>query len=1043
MPVSKVRTAEELKNAEYNYYLAFRIEPTEKNPDHIDEILKKEKNQWVQGKPLYRRYKELEKDIFEVMVNDRGYDPATDSYTRPNARAEEAQRAKSLKLCLAASIVVEICVRRKIIYKSELIQIANSDRVRWFTPQELEQEVSYLFKQGIKYIDDTQTLIDFNKYKDIRSWLITAKKKDLYDFLSVSNTATIQEIRAAKDIVARNNKNPTTPEGTATNRLLGEVDNIFKSNETRLKYDQWLAVHEKVWDRFEDRYSLGIGSITLGDYQQYAEIMMTVLKLDIDTVEVMLAAGLKHYKLKVIGEDGTEVKDANGNAIDLEICPYADCEKAYRVDPAHPAKTCPHCGKPLEIRCWNCGSPMPFTKKSKICPSCGSTIQSRELFDKRLAEMRQLLNSPSATLSDLQNGLINLKNAVTGKSPAGSHTAKIIAECESAVSQRVREEETEGNAYRAEEKKIRTLISEKKFRSALSLASMLKTKYPNYNVQNTSAILSEINKALAQANAAEKAARDYAARNDRENAIAFAVRALSICSDSSDALAKLQKYPPYAPSVVNVSVTDKNTSRITWNCSAQNYVTYSVIKKLGSQPRTPTDGTIIASGISSDLFEDDKLSSASPYYYGVFADRYGVKSAVTSSTSYAVIYLDITGIYRERVEGAIKIGWECPDNVKAVEVWKSSGSTAPLQRGQGTQVTCSKNGFTDTGASSQTSYLIICRYELNGQSFYSRGVRVTFNPIEIVAPPESYGFKPEQQGRYTFKHSKIKAGRLKFVSSSRKLTCETNVALETSLMGSALGNCSEIRHTAVSDTAASVMLNDGFFSWVYPVIYNNEFFVVCKPSLLYNLKLVDNLTVNYNGNGIVTLKGTLHPMAKKLVAVVNSDSFIKSAKDTGDRTELSRDDLLKGHTLVLKQNQVSYISAYATLEKDGCVINTEPFRLYDNPIDVREKRMVNYVFDYKPKNTGNFNLTLKFSSNAPLTLNGLMLRRGIPRPLDVNSGEIILLLPDIELKKGMLSSHYTAKVTILCHACSEHMKFAIFKTNATHDYIELREVKNL
>lgn len=419
----KLRTKEELLLPDYNYYIFFKIEPNEKDVAKIEKSILLERNKWTQGQPIQRRYKELYPDVENVMIKDLGYDPKTDSYSVSGARAAELANAKKIKLGEAVRLITSMAGNKGRLYKSELIQIVSSEKIQWFTIADLENEVKDLTKQGIRYIDDTQSVIDFRKYKEVEKYLITVKKTSLYEVIEGKPTDSVATLAKCISTVYANLKNKTTPEGTATDKLLGIAKIIFKTEEAKNKYNDYLAIKKDVWDELELRQSHGIKEITLDEFLGYAEKMKAILGIDIDQVELQLAAGLKEFKIIVVGTG--DAKDENGDVIDLEICPYPECGKAYRVYKDKTIKSCPHCGKALEILCWNCGGKMPYTSKNKTCPTCGSTFQSKGLFDARLADIEKIVRLPSCNVIDLRSALTNLKNVVPNyQANAGSFASK-------------------------------------------------------------------------------------------------------------------------------------------------------------------------------------------------------------------------------------------------------------------------------------------------------------------------------------------------------------------------------------------------------------------------------------------------------------------------------------------------------------------------------------------------------------------------------------------------------------------------------------------
>ena len=297
----KLRTAEELVLADYNYYIFFKIEPNEKDVEKIRNTINLERNKWTQGQPIQRRYKELYPDVENVMINDVGYDAAKGTYSVSGARQKELDNAKKLKLNAALRLIVSMAENKGRIYKSELLQMVSAEKIQWFTLADLEAEVKALSSQGVKYIDDSQTVIDFRKYKEVEKYLVTAKKTSLYDAIGCTKDSSVKEIADAKNKVYANLKNKTTPEGTAMDKLLGIVSIIFKTEDSKIKYDEYLAVKKDVWDQMELRQQHGIKEISLDEFLSYAEKMKAILGKNIDEVELLLAAGLKEYKIIVVG----------------------------------------------------------------------------------------------------------------------------------------------------------------------------------------------------------------------------------------------------------------------------------------------------------------------------------------------------------------------------------------------------------------------------------------------------------------------------------------------------------------------------------------------------------------------------------------------------------------------------------------------------------------------------------------------------------------------------------------------------------------------
>ena len=300
----KLRTREELTLPDYNYYIFFKIEPNETDVAKIEKSISWERNKWTQGQPVQRRYKELYPDVINVMINNIGFDCATNGYTIDNARELELENAKKIKLGRALKLI-RIMSKRGVLFKSELLKMVSSERIQWFTVFDLEREIEPFIEQGVQYIDDTQSIIDFREYKEVEKYLITVKKADLYEVIGGKPTDSVADLAKCISTVYANLKNKTTPEGCATEKLLGIAKIIFKTEESKGKYDDFLKVKNSVFDELELRQSFGIHEIDLGEFFDYAQIIKEKLELYNEKVAIYLGAALKEYKI-VISKDNMQ-----------------------------------------------------------------------------------------------------------------------------------------------------------------------------------------------------------------------------------------------------------------------------------------------------------------------------------------------------------------------------------------------------------------------------------------------------------------------------------------------------------------------------------------------------------------------------------------------------------------------------------------------------------------------------------------------------------------------------------------------------------------
>ncbi|MBO5110815.1 MAG: hypothetical protein J6D21_08890 [Clostridia bacterium] len=1039
----KLRTKEELLLPDYNYYIFFKIEPNEKDVAKIEKSILMERNKWTQGQPIQRRYKELYSDVENVMIKDVGYDPRTESYSISGARAAELANAKKLKLGEAVRLITSMAGNKGRLYKSELVQIVSSEKIQWFTVADLEESVKDLTKQGIRYIDDTQSVIDFRKYKEVEKYLITVKKETLYDVIEGKPTDSVADLAKCVSTVYANLKNKTTPEGTATDKLLGIAKIIFKTEETKNKYNDYLAIKKDVWDELELRQSHGIKEITLDEFLAYAEKMKAALRMSIDQVELQLAAGLKEFKIIVVGTG--DAKDESGETINLEICPYPECGKAYRVFKDRTIKSCPHCGKALEILCWNCGGKMPYTSKNKTCPTCGGTFQSKALFDARLADVEKIVRLPSCSIIDLRSALTNLKNVVPNyQGNTGSFAYKKIDEYEKLITKKIKEEETTGASYKQSVEKIQEQMALKNYQQALNLASNLRRTYTTYNVNNTAGLINDINKVISQAQAQVQQAKAYLAQKNENQVIACVSKALDICADYSEARQLLP--PPEAPSNVRLGITGNNAVRIEWVKNGnQNLTTYTVIKKVGSKPTSITDGTVIESNLTINFYEDSNVVSATPYYYAVFADRCEKPSALAVSNGAVQVFLDVQNVRQEVVTDSISVKWDVPHNVKAVEVWKKEGPVAPSGAGDGTRVvTKTLDGFTDSAVSGECSYLILCQYDLSGIKKYSQGIRRVFKKYEQLHGVDKVSILPQPTGEFLIKCTQPQGGKLSIVYSKERLSCRVDTVLQKMDFNKLCKNT--LTSNIFYDSEQNMLFNlpQNQIVWAYPMVSNEQLFILSSPVLLNTIQGIRNVSFS-EVSGTVRITGTVDAGIKNVIVKVSYSKFPQDIDDEGDKISVPKDRFMadNGAVVKLKADTLSYISVFTEIEQNGKTTYTRAIPISDEPIGTLRKKVVQYAIDYTVSPTKPFPLTIKFSADEEVDIPRLCIMKGYPSPMDKNSGELVDKIESVTLKKGLFSKKYTAKITVTAQPDSMKMKFKVFVDDDSKKHVQLKAVMSI
>jgi hypothetical protein len=310
-----LRTPEELNNPEYNYYLAYSIDPAEKDAKKIETAMATKKCTFTQGTLVQRRLKDLYTETVKIMTDNA-------------LREEEFQSAKKIKLETAEKLITAIVKSRGVIYKSDLIKIADASG-RWLTTNEIEKKITCLPRQDVKLIDDTKRSLDFLTYDKIERLLKTTGKNDLYDFLEVAQNTPVSTLQSALTTAYNASAKKTDLKSTAAIQLCGEAKKIFTDENLKKSYDVYLATKD-IWTEFALRRSCGITEIETKELLHYCETAKKALKTsDVDYIKQLLAEGLNNFRIVVVGGNVTEIEiqNAGGSAVTF----IEKCTKSYGI----------------------------------------------------------------------------------------------------------------------------------------------------------------------------------------------------------------------------------------------------------------------------------------------------------------------------------------------------------------------------------------------------------------------------------------------------------------------------------------------------------------------------------------------------------------------------------------------------------------------------------------------------------------------------------------------------------------------------------------
>lgn len=990
MESSKYRTSDELQNEELNYYIAFGIDITETNTKKIEEALNKKRSTFARNvTPINIRLNELKEDIDKVMLEDA------------SLRKKESDNAKKFYAIRAIEITKAIC-RSGYIEESTIAEIAKRYYV---TENEIKASIDSLLSKGLKLIKttDLKREVAFSNFKKIESSLKSLGKKDLYDFSELpENSSTKTLYDKQEEIYSIFSKKANDAKGKAAMDLSGIGKVVFKSENARREYDIYYKTKSNVWNVL-DAYAVG-GIKTIDDktFLECFESLRNQAGLSDDEAEKELYAYLGNFRLS--REHSAKKR--------IEVCPYDDCGKPYFYNDG--IKSCPNCGKPLEIKCWNCGEVALFVSKTKPCAKCGVVSQSKVKFDRMQQNLDDLLKKNGVSDIELTDTLNKMENVFpTYDTLPNSFVAKAINVAKKQIKEYKEKQSVQNAINENYVKEIEKLIVQKKYCQTALLIKKLRVEDPTYNTK-------EFDQKVLIANAKAQQFIDNAnvflKKKDEASAIEFCCKALEVCADYTAAIQMIKNYPPKQPGKL-VARANRKAIKLDWQTIGdQKAVTYTIVRKVGSAPVNETDGEVIESDLTINFFEDSSATSAMAYYYSVFASRGGVSSTPSSTNTPTMLFLDVNNVHQEKIGDVIKATWQVPDNVQSVEVYRKSGVVPPISVNDGEPIVVSDNtSFVDSNLTEdKNSYLIICKYSCLGKEYYSTGIRVSYKMFHIPRKLNNINVNFDGIGTdYNFSSDAPINGNIKLYYSKKHIEYQYGEADEKSNFAKKCKDLKEIDTIVLSNNRFRFSAPEKSIIWLYPICLNEQLFVMSEPILINTIVGIDGINV-IRKSGNIIIEGNLNPDVRNIIAVINSTSFVETVDSEGEKRTCTSDMFFrdKGFYLSLKPG-IYYITLFAEFYEAGNKFYSQAARLPE-VIDNREKLNVEYTLKYTLSIKSSFVITANFKCTDSINLPKIDLVSGYPQPLNRNSGVVIGTLNGGKMKKKLFKKgyYYSEKIKV-------------------------------
>ena len=548
-------------------------------------------------------------------------------------------------------------------------------------------------KKVFKYVDDGVKELEKSMFNEINSNLKIVNKKNLYDFLNLKPTSSLNEIQAKKDEKYKECQDHATktPEVTAAGLLCGQISAVLCNDDKRKSY------HKSLENIVFADIKVIIDQVALSNTKIiYPEQYKTL-------VDDCAKKGIDYYKAEFFiyqyceTKNVTVVESGGGEAAKMISCRICSTLNDPQV------AVCKECAFPLIVTCPNCGKTSSDPKELK-CTKCGFSIG-----DMPNAENELIQAEKSLIINDFNTAKQHL-----AKAEYYWKTYSKIAD----FKKRLGESQSEIESHL---KKLDEYKNEKKFQAIKDYIVRQKI-----GVSVAATYISDADAAIAKAKAECAKAR---AQSNNSAKIESFMQALLICADLKEAEDELINNPPQTPTHLKVTVTGKKI-QINWDKLPSNLIRYSIVRKEDGKPANQKDGVVIAPDLAGNSFDDINVEAGNSYYYAVYSKCGIIYSKMGAVNEDPVLLVsDIDNLIAVPSEKEINFTFTLPDNAKRkaeVEVYRDGKMVKTVSGGV----------FGDSGlvTDKQYDYKFVAVFtDCLNKKHYAAGIQLQATP---TSPPK-------------------------------------------------------------------------------------------------------------------------------------------------------------------------------------------------------------------------------------------------------------------------------------------------------------------
>lgn len=417
---------------------------------------------------------------------------------------------------------------------------------------------------------------------------------------------------------------------------------IFSTDENRFKYDHSLKIETLA--EFFGKIKAAPELFKRDSY--FADNCINRIRRTFPNILTYeLSAALYNKAAGLLKNPYEATNDAGENSFCV-TCANCGAFENFRTHEEAEAGRCKICGENFFVECPKCGKKTPAT--ADHCTNCDFSFSELNKFSSYVAEMNSMLDLvEQARNSDESVNIV---------------TAEIIK-----LLSRARLLKPESNDLKKVEWRINKIAAELKRRELYAWAEK---SLPSLSIAPA--------KAVSDCMEILRKIKDYKPAQER-------LKLIPPKSPPTVSATIRENYSsaPASP-ISKISVKAKSTSAIigsdlvchvAWQAPDDLGLTFTVIRKVGGEPKTLRDGDMLIENTDRLEFVDSTVKPGVLYGYAVFSTRLGTTSTPTTTTALHYSDLDEKKLIARTENGACKFIWRLPsDNCLGVRILRSDSA---------------------------------------------------------------------------------------------------------------------------------------------------------------------------------------------------------------------------------------------------------------------------------------------------------------------------------------------------------------------------------